>query len=143
MIAKTESMLPGIPFDSMLMVDESFYVTKNPRRFDIVVLRRSFHTYPDDPVAKSMNVVFRVIGLPGETIALRGGSIYINGRRIKEPFAIKQCPKIVDDAFPCRKMSMLKIPAGEYFLLADNRPESLDSRLCLLPRFRNQMCWER
>jgi signal peptidase I len=111
------------------MVDESFYAAKNPVRFDVVVVRHSFRSNPDDPVEKSMDIVSRVIGLPGETIALRGGSIYINGRRIKEPFAISQCPKTVDQSFPCGEMSTLKIPVGEYFLLADNRPDSEDSRV--------------
>jgi signal peptidase I len=126
--AKTESMLPNIPLNSMLMVDELFYEAKSPQRFDIVWIRRSCERYPGDS-EKEMNIVARIIGLPGETIALRGGRIYINGRRIKEPFATKPCPKTEDEFFPCREMSPLKIPSGEYFLLADNRPESEDSRL--------------
>jgi signal peptidase I len=82
-----------------------------------------------DPVEKTMEVVSRIIGLPGEMIAMRRGRIYINGRRIKEPFAINQCPAKVDEPFSCGEMSMIRIPAGEYFLLADNRPASEDSRL--------------
>jgi len=126
--AKTGSMLPSIPINSKLIVDDVFYAAKNPQRFDIVVVRRSFHN-PVDPVEKSMDVVVRIIGLPGETIALRRGSIYINGRRIKEPFGVRQCQSKGGESFPCGKMSAMKIPTGEYFLLADNRPESEDSRL--------------
>ena len=128
-VAKTGSMLPNIPIDSTLTVDESFYATTNPRRFDIVVVKRLLRTSPMDPVEKTMKVVSRIIGLPGEMIALRRGRVYINGRRVKEPFGIKPCPRKVDESFPCGEMPMIRIPAGEYFLLADNRPESEDSRL--------------
>ena len=76
-----------------------------------------------------MNVVVRIIGLPGETIALRRGSVYVNGREIKQPFAVRKCPRKIDESFPCGEMSAMKIPLGEYFMLADNRPESEDSRL--------------
>jgi signal peptidase I len=120
-------MLPTIPINSTLIVDETFYAAKNPQRFDIVELRRSFSNPTSSQ--RSIDVVARVIGLPGETIALRRGSVYINGRKIKEPFGVKQCPSKVDEMFPCGEMTAMKIPAGEYFLLADNRAESEDSRL--------------
>ena len=126
-VAKTGSMLPTIPFNAKLLVDEAYYAAKNPRRFDIVEVRRSFSN--PDLSERSMDVVVRVIGLPGELIALRGGSIYIDGRKIKEPFDVRQCPSKIDEMFPCGEMSAMKIPAGEYFMLADNRAESEDSRL--------------
>jgi len=122
-------MLPSIPIDSMLRVDESFYAAKKPRRFDIVVVRRAFRSNPADSLEQSMKVVARIIGLPDESIALRRGRVYVDGRRIKEPFAINQCPRKVDESIPCGEMPMMRIPAGEYFLLADNRPEGEDSRL--------------
>ncbi len=121
------SMLPTIPINSTLIVDEAFYAAKNPQRFDIVEVRRCFSN--PDSSDKSMDVVVRVIGLPGETIALRRSGVYINGRKIKEPFGIKQCPRKTDESFQCGEMAAMKIPAGEYFLLADNRAESEDSRL--------------
>ena len=128
-VVKTGSMLPNIPINSMLTVDESFYETSNPQRFDIVIVVRSVRSSPIDRIEKTMNVLSRVVGLPGETIAMRRGRIYINGRRIKEPFAINPCPTTLDESFPCGEMSTMRIPAGQYFVLADNRPESEDSRL--------------
>jgi signal peptidase I len=124
-VVKTGSMLPNIPISSTLTVDESFYATTNPRRFDIVVVHRSFRSSDEN----TMHVVARIIGLPGESIAMRRGRTYINGRRIKEPFAINPCPTKADESFQCGEMSTMRIPAGEYFLLADNRPQSEDSRL--------------
>ena len=126
-VAKTGSMLPTIPINAKLLVDEAYYAAKNPRRFDIVEVRRSFSNPGSSE--RSMDVVVRVIGLPGELIALRRGSIYINGRKIKEPFGVRQCPGKIDEMFPCGEMSAMKIPTGEYFMLADNRAESEDSRL--------------
>ena len=127
-IAKSGSMLPNIPIDSKLLVDESFYLRRGPRRFDIVLVRRTFRN-PDDSAPLYNNIVARVVGLPGEAISIRRGNLYINSRRVKEPFPIKPCPGEVDEAFPCSEMSPVRIPAGQYFLLADNRAESEDSRL--------------
>lgn len=129
LIAATGSMLPNIPIKSRLIIDESFYDKKNPARFDIVIVRPAPRRDPEDTVANSSLIVCRVIGLPGETIALRGGRVYINGRRIKEPFRIRQCPRMENESFPCGEMSRMRIPPDEYFLLADNRAESEDSRL--------------
>jgi signal peptidase I len=127
-VAKTESMLPTIPFDSKLTLDESSYLKGHPRRFDIIALRRVFSN-PGVEDERRFTIVARIIGLPGETIALRRGRVYINGRRIKEPFPIIRCPIAVEEPFSCGYMRTMRIPAGEYFLLADNRPESEDSRL--------------
>jgi signal peptidase I len=127
-IAKTGSMLPSIPIGSKLVVDESFYSLRQPRRFDIVVVRRDFRN-PGDSAPAYNNVVARLVGLPGEAISIRRGNLYINGRRVKEPFPTKPCPREIDEAFPCREMAAVRIPVGHYFLLSDNRAESEDSRL--------------
>ena len=121
-------MLPTIPINSRLTLDESFYLTRRPRRFEIIAVRRALHN-PGGSDESRMTIVARVIGLPGELIALRRGRVYINGRRIKEPFLIKGCPRNVEESFPCGDMPPERVPAGQYFLLADNRPESEDSRL--------------
>ena len=127
-VAKTGSMLPTIPIASRLTLDESFYQTSRPRRFDIIAVRRVFRN-PGVSDEARMTIVARIIGLPGEKIALRQGRVYINGRRIKEPFPIMRCPRAVEEPFPCGDMLPERIPAGQYFLLADNRPEGEDSRL--------------
>ena len=87
------------------------YVFHGPDRGDIIVLQ--------DPRKPDTDLIKRVIGLPGDTIEIVTGQVYINGFRLDEPY-IKMAwhnnnPKVT-------------IPAGEYFVMGDNRDNSLDSR---------------
>ena len=84
------------------------YKTKDPERFDIVIFK-----YPDDP---SQLFVKRVIGLPGETVNIVDGKVYINDS--EEP---------LDDSF-CPETPEYTVPDGCYFMLGDNRNHSMDSR---------------
>jgi len=74
---------------------------------------------PEDP---SRDFIKRVIGLPGETVELRDGFVYVDGNRLDEPY-IDPLYR-ARDAFPAAR-----IPAGEYFLLGDHRNDSADSRV--------------
>lgn len=89
------------------------YITKDPERFDIIIFR-----YPDD---ETQLFIKRVIGLPGETVEIRDGLIYINGSdvpledvNIKEPMTGSFGP--------------YEVPEDSYFVMGDNRNNSLDSR---------------
>jgi signal peptidase I len=81
----TGSMLPSIPINSILVVDESSYSNRSPSRFDIVVARREYRATPESDLA-SMEIVARVVGLPGEVISIRRGRVYVNGRWQKNLF---------------------------------------------------------
>src|SRR5205085_12613553 len=86
------------------------YVFGGPRRGDIVV----FHA-PPQPDA---DYIKRVIGLPGDTIAVVGGRVMVNGTPLEEPYI----------EFPASySFGPVVVPDGNYFVLGDNRPESLDS----------------
>lgn len=85
----------------------------DPQRYDIVIFK-----YPDD---ESRLFVKRVIGLPGETVTIVNGKVYINDS--KEPLLDSFCPEK-----PTGSFGSFKVPEGCYFMLGDNRQHSNDSR---------------
>jgi signal peptidase I len=89
------------------------------KRFDVV----AFHTPPLAAVRCGAGGVFikRVIGMPGDRWAERAGYVYVNGRKLAEPYI----PSVVRDT---RTVAPIPIPLGTYFLLGDNRSSSCDSR---------------
>jgi len=63
----------------------------------------------------------RVIGLPGETVEGRGGFVYVNGKKLVEPYLTQ----------PTQPFAAVTVPAGKLFVMGDNRGNSLDSRFGL------------
>ncbi len=88
----------------------------NPRRFDVVICR-----YPG---RGGTNFVKRVVGLPGDTVEIRNGYLYINGGKYDEPY--------IRDEYRNGSLNTFgpyTVPEGEYFVLGDHRNNSNDSRL--------------
>ena len=88
---------------------------KDPERFDIVIFK-----YPDD---ESRLFIKRVIGLPGETIQIKDGQILIDGETYQEN---GEFPGIENAGVAETKVAL---DSGEYFVLGDNRNDSMDSRM--------------
>ena len=86
---------------------------KDPERFDIIIFK-----YPDD---ESQLFIKRLIGLPGETVEIRDGKVYIDGAL--EPLDDSFCPETPEGSF-----GPYTVPEGCYFMLGDNRNHSMDSR---------------
>lgn len=107
------SMLPALEDSEFLLVNKLAYVASNPERGDVLVFR--------SPVKPEEDLVKRVVGLPNETVELRDGGVYVDGRRLEE-----------DAYFGGITMSRLSrtilVPEDGYFVLGDNRGQSLDSR---------------
>lgn len=96
-----------------------------PRRQDVVVLR--LKDQPDTFYVK------RVIGLPGETIQIIDSLIYINGEVIEDPYATQR-------TFPGGSAERaITLGKDEYFVIGDNRNNSIDSRYSLGPVQRSQL----
>jgi len=106
------SMLPNFNTDQFIIVSRLSYVLGDPQRGDVVV----FHN-PADP---HNDFIKRVIGLPGETVTIQNGRVYINGVRLEEPYIQNFCRGTVCDG-------TWEIGPDEYFVLGDNRSSSRDS----------------
>jgi len=109
-VVQGPSMLPTLETGQYLIVSRLAYRFGEPQRGDIVVFHPS--TFPEEDVVK------RIIGLPGETVSIHGQQVFINGQLLDEPYVGVQNPS--DGAW--------EVPEGYYFVMGDNRNNSLDSR---------------
>ncbi|HXY45470.1 MAG TPA: signal peptidase I [Acidimicrobiales bacterium] len=111
----TASMYPTLQIGDRILV----------QKFDFSLPRGAivvFEHPKDDPEGPlNEDLVKRVIGLPGETIWSEGNTVYIDGKPLAEPWLPKGTP--LGD--PITRQT---IPAGEYFMMGDNRTDSYDSR---------------
>jgi signal peptidase I len=106
-------------FSDRVLACRFCYRIWDPKRGDIIV----FHTPPlaDQRCGAGGTFVKRLIGLPGELWEERGGYVYINGKRLNEPY-IKPARR------DSRTIAPIRIAPGHYFMMGDNRVSSCDSR---------------
>jgi len=132
------SMVPTLEVGDRVLVEKVSYRLREPRRGEIIVFHRLDGFGPaDEGLAATVRSFFeglglaqpdgdidlikRVIGVPGDTVEVRGGRVLINGRRLREPYAA------ADD----RDFAETQVPPGELFMMGDNRQQSDDSRFSL------------
>ena len=113
------SMLPTLQIGDYLLVNKFVYLFHPIRRGDIIVFR-----FPQD---ETRDFIKRVVGLPGETLEIRGRQVFINGKPLHEPYAIYSEPPLLGSPVPYHLGPMV-IPPGHLFMMGDNRDNSLDSR---------------
>lgn len=140
----SESMNPTLQQRDVLLVNEFAYRFGSPHRGDIVVFK--------PPIASTDNFIKRVIAVPGDTLRISGGKVYVNGKALDEPY-IAQAPQYdlkvknydiyVDTGYgfeplsrtsanvPPRKLWQApdRVPNGFYFVMGDNRNDSEDSHI--------------
>jgi signal peptidase I len=110
LVVRGHSMLPTYQTGQVLLVNKLSYLAGAPERGDVVAM-----FFPGE-IEKRF--VKRVVGLPGETVLIRDGYVFINGEQLAEPYlAVVTVPELE------RTLS-----AGEYFVMGDNRQSSSDSR---------------
>jgi signal peptidase I len=117
--AETPSMEPTVLVGDHVVVDKSAYAFSEPKRGDIVFFRATEH--PETIFMK------RIVGMPGETIEIRNKEVFVNGKKIDEPYVQFLRPS-TGATFNGDSVAPTVIPAEAYFLLGDNRDNSLDSR---------------
>lgn len=107
------SMLPTLKIGDRLLIDKVSFKINGISRGDIVV----FHAPPASRLDEVM--IKRVIGLPGDTISIKEGIVYINGAPLDEPYELEK---------PREDFKAFTVPEGSFFVMGDNRNNSFDSR---------------
>jgi signal peptidase I len=107
----SENMLPTIAPTDRIVVDRNIYKTQLPARGDIIIFRASNTPDRENP----QPITKRTVGLPGETVKIADGIVYINDRPIREDYLSKQSQDRLESTI---------VPANSYFVLGDNRQNS-------------------
>src|SRR5215203_5765988 len=110
------SMLPRLHDGERIFVNKLiYYGLPEIERGDIVVF-----WYPNDP---TKSYIKRVIGLPGDTVQVRGGRVFVNGKELQEPY-LEHSLNVASADEP-----LISVKAHYYFVMGDNRDNSSDSRV--------------
>lgn len=101
--------------------DQRVLKVRNPVRGDVMVFE-----YPED---RSKDFIKRVVGVPGDQIAVRDKQVYVNGVAYRNPREVHKDAGIIPrEASPRDNFGPVRVPAGSYFMMGDNRDRSYDSR---------------
>lgn len=110
-VVEGQSMLPTVRDGDHVLVDRIAYRIGEPARGDVVVFR-----FPAP--GSTFRLIKRIIGLPGDVVQVRPGAVMVNGQVLREPYI----------HYPEQySYGPARVPAGEYFVLGDNRWVSYDS----------------
>ena len=112
-VVPTGSMENTVPVGSRIIGFRLYYLFEEPQRGDIVIFK-----FPDD---EKKDYLKRIIGLPGDTVEIVDGKVYINGstEALEEPYLAEE---------PVGSYGPYVVPEDSYFMMGDNRNYSNDSR---------------
>lgn len=117
-IVKESSMEPNFEENDYLFVNKQAYgiFGSNPKKGDVVV----FHSNLTTGDGNEKLLIKRVIGVPGDTITINDGKVYVNNKKIDDSYT--------KERFTNGDIEDLIVPEDEYFVMGDNRRVSIDSR---------------
>lgn len=110
------SMEPSLSHGDNLIVDKLSYRFRDPSRYDVIVFPYQH--------AENTYYIKRIIGMPGETIQIKDGYVYINGEKLDEHFGAE----VMQETSNNIAANPVELADDEYFVLGDNRNHSSDSR---------------
>ncbi len=113
------SMVPTLAVGDRLLVEKVSYRLHTPRQGDIVVFEPPPQLQEYGYTA-SQAFIKRVIGLPGQTVQITQGKVYVDGQPLAEDYILEA---------PAYEMPPVKVPAGNLFVMGDNRNDSNDSHV--------------
>lgn len=111
------SMQPALEPGDHVISNQLFYRYNNPGRGDLVIFKA--------PGDTEREYIKRIVGLPGDTVRVEAGRAYINGHLLDEPYAGSMTQEIDSKS---GEKGDITLSGNEYFLLGDNRADSIDSR---------------
>ena len=127
----SSSMEPGLQINDRILVNKLSYRAHDVRRQDVVV----FDAPPGVDFGPNVkDLVKRVIGLPGDSLEIRDCGVYVNGAKLSEPYIAKDatgapaCTTGFSTAVDPNGDGMIQVPAGDVFVMGDNRTNSDDGR---------------
>lgn len=116
-------------YGEKIIINEALYLFNTPERGDIVV----FKTHEDDS-SEERYFIKRVIGLPGDTVEIKGGYVYLTPKGSKDQVKLNEDYLNVNNNGNTKSFfsgfNVFNVPEGKYFVLGDNRQASTDSRSC-------------
>ncbi len=116
-VIPTGSMLNTIQEGDRIIASRLAYINADPQRYDIIIFK-----YPDD---ETQLFAKRIIGLPGETIEVKNGIVYITDKNGTTSTARTD---FITNCVPTGNFGPYTVPLGSYFVMGDNRNDSWDSR---------------
>ncbi|MBI2009658.1 MAG: signal peptidase I [Candidatus Chisholmbacteria bacterium] len=118
------SMVPTFQDGEFVLTNKMAYRRGEPERGDVVIFHAPANAHC--PPGGACDFIKRIIGLPGETVSVRGGKVLINSQELAEEYLPPEFVTRGDTYL--QEGSMVTLQANQYFMMGDNRPGSSDSR---------------